>query len=121
MAQTRPFLSRWIQSLEYVVINTRFVISRLEELGLPEELISRYIIFSSRRPRTDMRSIITIPIVDLESHPKISSLKLFSSPNPILVSTEWLNKIVEVHQESLVPVIRYGQGIDKGTYYKESP
>ena len=105
-----PFLVSWIKSLDYMVSNTKYVIRRLEDMGLNEDLINRYLLFKSRRPRTDMSIIVDIPIGEL------LATKLFFSNNPILMTDDWLNKIVEVHQDSFFPVIRYGYGMSKGTY-----
>jgi len=114
LSRTRPFLSLWVKSLDYMVANTKYVIRRLEDIGLSEELISKYLLFKSRRPKTDMSNITDIPKGEL------SSTRLFYSDNPILMADDWLNKIVEIHQDSFFPVVRYGFGMSKGTYTKEN-
>lgn len=114
LSLSKPFLADLIRSLEINVSNSKFVLRRLRSNGMPENLIHTYLIYRSGRPQTIMSQMTIVEPFNLE----IYGMKLFTSVDPVLISADWLNKIVEVHQPSLFPVVRYGAGMSKGTYTK---
>jgi len=116
LSASRPFLADLIRSLEYNVSNSKFVLSRLLAHGIPMNLVNAYLIYRSGRPRTTMAGMTIVSPVDWET--ELNAVKLFASDDPVLIPSDWMNKLVEVHQSSLFPVIRYGAGMSKGTYTK---
>jgi hypothetical protein len=108
--KTRPFLTARILKLEQNIVNTPYVVERLRNLGMPDQYIDEYIIYKSMRPRSSMASMVAIPKGELPV------ARFFGSDNDLLIDSSWLNKIAEIHQDSLFPVVRYGAGMSKGIY-----
>ena len=110
LTKTRPFLAANLKQLERNIHNTPFMVDRLIDLGFPEDMINRFVIYKSRRPRSSMASMVKIP------KGKSAGTKFFGSDSTVLIDSSWLNKIAEVHQDSLFPVVRYGAEAAQGIY-----
>lgn len=113
LSQTRPFLASRIKKLEENIHNSIFVVDRLQKMGFPQSVIDNYILYKSMRPRSTMSGMIRIP------KGKSVATRFFGSDSNVLIDASWINKIAEVHQDSLLPVVRYGQGMSKGFYTQE--
>lgn len=82
--------------------------------GLDIEIIKTKILYPSGRPRIDMRYIINLKPT------KLSEIPILKSSTDVLIQSSHLNTTGLLNQDLYIPVIRYGKGMQRGSYQIDS-
>lgn len=105
----RPLLSQWVQQMQ--VHTNKTIINRLIKMGLNQDRVNSLLLYRSGRLKVTMAGMVA------NKRPKPSTgYKVIWSQDPVLAPADMLDKTVEIHGPTLIPVIRYGLGMTRGLY-----